>query len=279
MEQRPIVWAPHGTTGRVRTSVRPERPGYWRPLYGYRSATRSLPLSAIEQPGEATWLRTWVKAHEEVQPLRLPFQLRNDGIRAGQGYLFKMPADFVERWTELSNLADELDDRAEELADRGSVPQATPTEPLRRFQPKSEADYTAIISAAVQHRTRTHEKLVRIAGEWLKARGAVIANLHPKDLEIISPVRIIVEAKVVRHRDALFAIREAVGQLCEYRYFIGPRNAAIAVLLDVQPSGTLITYAEDHLQVAVLWLLDASISGGPLAQRLILNSMNGIPNQ
>jgi len=31
-------------------------------------------------------------------------------------YLFKMPADFVERWTALRELADRLDDRAEDVS-------------------------------------------------------------------------------------------------------------------------------------------------------------------
>lgn len=278
MEERSIIWASHGTTGRAKNAVREERPGYWRPLYGYRPAKPDLPLSTIEEPAEATWLRSWVDARQGAEPLRLPFQFRKDGLRAGQGYLFKMPADFVDRWTALRELAEALDERAEELSDRVSVDQSVPTDALRGFHPKSEADYTAVISATVQHRTRTHEKLLRVAGEWLKAHGVVIANPHPKDLEIISPVPVIVEAKVVRQRDPLFAAREAVGQLHEYRYFIGPRNAALALLLDAEPPAALISYMEDHLHVAVLWLVHAALSGGPLAQSLILNAVNEMSN-
>jgi hypothetical protein len=185
-----------------------------------------------------------------------------------------MPADFVERWVTLRDLADALDDRAEEISDQVAVDQSGPTTDVPEFRPKSEADYTAIISATVQRRTRTHERLVRIAGEWLRAHGAAIANLHPKDLEIISPVSVIVEAKVVRQRDPLFAAREAVGQLYEYRYFIGPLSAALAVLLDVEPPAALMSYLEDHLKVAVLWLVDTRLHGGPLAQRLLLNAIS-----
>lgn len=274
MEERSIIWVPHGTTGRAKSRMREERPGYWRPLYGYRPAKPTLPLSAIEERAEATW----VDARQDAEPLRLPFQLRKDGLRAGQGYLFKMPADFVERWTVLRDLADALDERAEELSDRASVDQSVPTDAIRGFHPKSEADYTAVISATIQHRTRTHEKLLRVAGEWLEAHGVVVANPHPKDLEIIAPVPIIVEAKVVRQRDPLFVAREAVGQLHEYRYFIGPRNAALALLLDIEPPAVLINYMEDHLHVAMLWLVNATLSGGPLAQSLILNAVKETSN-
>lgn len=100
-----------------------------------------------------------------------------------------MPADFIERWAQLRDLADALDDQAEKLLSGMPVEQSTPDGPLSGFHPKSEADYTAFISAAVQHRTRTHEKLLRLASEWLQAHGFTVANQHPKDLEITAPVR------------------------------------------------------------------------------------------
>jgi len=272
MEPRPIIWSPHGTTGRAKTSERHERPGYWRPLFGYRAATTALRLSSIDEPNESTWLRSWIEAHRKDEPLRLPFQIRKDGLRAGQGYLFKMPAEFVERWEALRELADALDARAEDISAivLDEIPEAKT--PPTRFQPKSEADYTAVISATVQRRTRTHEKLVRIAGACLTARGFTVSNPHPKDLEIISPVSVIVEAKVVRDRDPLLAARESVGQLHEYRYFIGPHQASLALLLDREPPKALIEYMEGHLKVAVLWLDGESLSGGPVAHRLILEA-------
>jgi len=277
MEQRPIVWAPHGTFGRAKNSGGQERPGYWRPLYGYRSATVPLALSTIEQSAEVEWLKSWVDARRAAAPLRLPFQLRKDGVRAGQGYLFKMPADFIEHWTVLRDLADALDERAEELSTSAPAEQFARIGSVRGFHPRSEANYTAIISASVQHRTRSHEKLLRLTGEWLQAHGVTITNPHPKDLEIVSPVSVIVEAKVTRRRDPLFAAREALGQLHEYRYFVGPQNAALAILLDTEPPRSLIIYMEDHLHVALLWLLDNTLCGGPLAQALILNAANEIP--
>lgn len=85
MEERPIVWIPHGTVGRAKDLVRQGRPGYWRPLYGYRRATSPLTLSAINGSVEAQWLRSWVDARRGATPLRLPFQLRIDGIRAARG--------------------------------------------------------------------------------------------------------------------------------------------------------------------------------------------------
>ncbi len=279
MEERPITWTPHGTSGRAKSSVRDSRAGYWRPLYGYRPATHPLTLRALEEPGESTWIRSWIDTHKSSGPPRLPLQVRKDGLRAGQGYLFKMPADFVERWQPLRELADILDERSEELSGRVSADLSVLQHTASEFHPKSDAEYTAVISATVQHRSRTHEKLVRLAGQWLQARGVLIANRHPKDLEIISPVSVIVEAKIVGPRDPSFALREALGQLHEYKYFIGPRTAELAVLLDAEPPTALIRYSEDHLQVAVLWLVDATLTGGPLAQSRILTAITEAPRR
>ena len=85
---------------------------------------------------------------------------------------------------------------------------------------------------------------------------------------------VIIEAKVVRRGDPLRAAREAVGQLHEYRYFIGPRSAALAMLLDAEPSAALIRYMEEHLQVAVFWFVDNYLQGGPMAQKLVLQSVS-----
>jgi hypothetical protein len=89
-----------------------------------------------------------------------------------------MPADFIERWTVLRDLADALDERAEELSTAAAAEQLAPNDPLSGFQPGSEADYTAFISASVQHRTRTHEKLLRLAGEWLQAHATQRGSCH-----------------------------------------------------------------------------------------------------
>ena len=280
MEERTITWVPHGTVGRSKDMAREPRPGYWRPLYGYQSASKPLYLTSLEEPAEALWLRSWIGAHKHVGALRLPFQIRKDGIRGGQGYLFKIPADFVDRWPPLWELAERLDERAEEISSHISIDQIPPTSSVPPdFRPKSDADYTAIIASGVQRRSRKHERLVREAGQWLRDRGVVISNRHPKDLELISPVSVIVEAKIVGTRDPLFAVREALGQLEEYRYFVGPQSSGLAILLDAEPPATLVRYSEEHLEVAVLWLVAGELSGGPLAKAMILTSISAATSE
>src|SRR5690349_12122428 len=42
LEERPIVWKPHGTAGRTKKYEPRERPGLWLPLYGFRRAVSPL---------------------------------------------------------------------------------------------------------------------------------------------------------------------------------------------------------------------------------------------
>ena len=50
----------------------------------------------------------------------------------------------------------------------------------------------------------------------------------------------------------MFAIREAVGQLFEYRHFIGPKTALLFVLLDEDPGTVLVDYIENVLELGIL---------------------------
>jgi len=81
----------------------------------------------------------------------------------------------------------------------------------------------------------------------------------------------IFEAKVVGGRGALRAIREAVGQLYEYRFFIGPRTAQLCVLLDERPSKALVDYVEKHLALSIAWLSNDKLEAGPTSRERLLH--------
>src|SRR5262249_24531958 len=103
----------------------------------------------------------------------------------------------------------------------------------------------------------------RIVGEWLQAQGAAVSTPHPIDLLLTSPVKILVEAKSIRRISSILAIRTAVGQLLEYRRFIGPRDAELCILLDDHPGDEMICYVEDDLQMGIAWMQDGALYGGP----------------
>jgi len=75
VEERPIVWSPHGTVGRSKKETRPARRGWWRPLYSYRTATSPLTLRDLHASTEDTWIRAWITAKEKTfGQVYAPFQ-------------------------------------------------------------------------------------------------------------------------------------------------------------------------------------------------------------
>lgn len=198
-----------------------------------------------------------------------PFQRYGGPLRAAQGYLTKMPEDFVAPWPDLRLMADAVASMQDVLAPlaevvppadagRATTPKQVP------FRLKSDREYLAVVGASVQRRTRNHERLVRHAGGWLQARGALVSTPHPIDLFVAHPLAVILEAKLVQPRGALAAIREAVGQLHEHRFSHGPREAEPCVLLDRAPSPEQVAYVEGYLSLLIAWWTSVGLAGGPL---------------
>lgn len=142
---------------------------------------------------------------------------------------------------------------------------ATPNEHLARFQPKDDSDYLAHIAAHTQRKQRRHERLIREFGEYAQERGlAPNTNVHPRDLTLALPdAECLVEAKVVRSTTT--AVREAVGQLLEYRHFLYkdcPPPRLLALFTDdIQ---VYVPYLES-LGIASVWKTPDGWAGSPSA--------------
>ena len=95
-------------------------------------------------------------------------------------------------------------------------------DPLRDFAPKDDSDYVAQLSGKRLVKTRRHETLVREYGDHVKALGfAPATNVHPRDLTLHRDGQEwLVEAKVVYRGNATNAVRDALGQLLQYRHFL-----------------------------------------------------------
>src|SRR5262249_45612371 len=157
---------------------------------------------------------------------------------------------------ELTALADALSAVQDTLATSDDAPPLRATNGSMAesvFRTKSEEEYLAVIRAGVQRRTRSHERLIRHAGAWFQQHGATVSTPHPRDMLITNPVCVLVEAKIVGDKGAVFAVREAVGQLFEYRYFLGPADALLCVLLDEAPGQPLCDYVEQQLNMLIAW--------------------------
>lgn len=271
LQQRDIIWISHRVIGKPKNREGIPRAGWWLPLYGFATASVPLRLTTIQDPIEDSWIRAWIdeKRRNTTGPVAAPFQRYKNKLRAAQGYLSKMPLDFVNRWHALQRMTAELTTLQDKMTPLGQlcVPEYINSNAPLKF--KNDEDYFVTIKATCQRRSRQHERLVRSAAAWFSQRGAKIQTPHPIDLRIVHPKTLIIEAKLARDRNPIFAIREAIGQLFEYRHFAGPRDATLCILLDADPGCRLTDYVENHIGIAIFWVIDEQLIGGPRTEDLL----------
>ncbi|MFD7103905.1 MrcB family domain-containing protein [Streptomyces celluloflavus] len=125
-------------------------------------------------------------------------------------------------------------------------------EGLEGFRPKTGDDYYVQIAAREEQRKQVHEGLVQRFGPYILERGFIPITLgvHPRDLVLqAGDVEWLVEAKAVKKGNSTQAVREAVAQLLEYRYFwYTQRHEPKPHLLGLfsEDIGCYATYLEDH---------------------------------
>jgi hypothetical protein len=85
-------------------------------------------------------------------------------------------------------------------------------------------------------------------------------------LLVTEPHSMIFEAKITSGLGALLAVRAAVGQLFEYRRFLGPRGAHLCILLDSDPGQVLVDYVERDLALFIMWTKGARLSAGEVTR-------------
>ncbi|MFI7104437.1 MrcB family domain-containing protein [Streptomyces sp. NPDC050161] len=143
------------------------------------------------------------------------------------------------------------------------VPQAHATyRGLEGFHPKTGDDYVAEIIARQQTKKQVHEGLIRSFGPYIHGRGfiPITERAHPRDLVLRSggdngahATEWLVEAKAVKKGNATQAVREAVGQLLEYSYFLYSGMPKPHLLgLFSEEIGVYTTYLEDH-GIGAIW--------------------------
>jgi hypothetical protein len=128
--------------------------------------------------------------------------------------------------------------------------------PLAYFQPKSDADYIARLTARSLVKTRRHERLIREYGEWISLLGfRPSTSEHPRDLVLRNQDREwLVEAKVVYRGNATEAVRAAIGQLLTYRHILYPKHRVprLAALFS-EPVGATYVELLEELQIIPIW--------------------------
>lgn len=200
----------------------------------------------------------------------LPFQSYPGEIRGAQGYLTKLPLDFVNRWPQLASAAERLSSTSYLISDSVDFnnPEFSKNGEIN-FRPKNDSDYVAFIKGGTQQRSRSHETLVRRVGEYLRTKGAIVTTPHPIDLLMLKPFSVVFEMKIVGLKSPGLLIREAVGQLFEYKYFEDLRDSFGCIVLELDPGPPLVRYVEDFLKIGIAWFISDELHCGPKTAQVL----------
>jgi hypothetical protein len=189
----------------------------------------------------------------------LPFQFRSDGLRMMSSYLTKLAVAmqqilFGPHGLAQGNLPDPpADDRDGPEPEGSQAAGGRPGGFLWPFKPRADADYVAKVAGGPFRRTRKHETLVNDFAWWLGDRGLQAASNAAIDLGLLEPP-VIIEVKVVRGEKWAAAIREAIGQLYEYRYFqVVPPESELIFLASAPIPSNWLEFLDRDREIGAAW--------------------------
>ena len=148
----------------------------------------------------------------------------------------------------------------------GSGPTAGDESTFDHFKPKDSGDYTAHVTGGTFTRTRRHEALIRDYGEAMRVKGLKVSTAeHPQDMVIRFDGHVwLIEGEVLRRGNAAHAVREAIGQLFEYRRFLytnmGQAQPGLVGLFS-EPIGDAFVELLDELGIEAVWREGAGWAG------------------
>jgi hypothetical protein len=189
--------------------------------------------------------------------LYLPFQFRHDGLRLMSNYFTKLPLAMQQELFGADSLGEgDLPDPPQADGPPIAADEDRHGRPggfLRLFKPRADTDYITHVSGGAFRRGRTHETLVNDFAEWLAGKGLLAASNAAIDLGLERPP-VIIEAKVIRPGRWAAAIREAMGQLYEYRYFqiVAPQSGLL-FLASVDIPRKWLDYLDKDRQIGAAW--------------------------
>ena len=124
---------------------------------------------------------------------------------------------------------------------------------LQPFTPKADEEYMTSIAPRTERRSRSHETLVNRFAFWLQGVGLEVQRNQAIDLAVREPF-VIIEAKILPDGTIHNELRQAVGQLYEYRFFkCGRPEAQLMFLGSRAPDSDWLHYLEDDRGIAVAW--------------------------
>jgi hypothetical protein len=185
--------------------------------------------------------------------LYLPFQFRSGELSMMSNYFAKAPLKLVQILFDGTNISGDrgtsegqqnTQTLGEEKFDRGGF--------LEPFKKRADTDYVISIIGGTYNRGRRHETLVNEFANYLKSHQLEIGYNAAIDLGVMRKPPVIIEAKQVESWQA--SIREAVGQLYEYRFFEVADPSSTLIFLASKPvPKEWIRYLEVDRHIGVAW--------------------------
>ncbi len=237
-----VVWAARGTSARER-NIRPhERPGLRVSLEGPYRFPKPLTLGQIREMQSAL---TEIRAGRPY----FPFELGSRDTRPMQGYLFKLPAAFVELFPELRDVprfgpeveAEESGGVTQSPA--GTTPAARPEYIPRNEDVRSrEARPWARDPSEVDRALSTHARIERLVAEAAAAEGWRARAYGPGDpvFDLLlergagSPQAVVVEVKSLTATNEEKQLRLALGQVLRYRQLLEAGGLDVAAFIAIE---------------------------------------------
>lgn len=215
-----ILWAAHGTVSRDTTPFR--RAAYYHGLTGPFQLSRPLTLLEIRDAEDIVRQVVEDLQTQHDGALYVPFQLRRDQLRMGQGYLFKLPAAFVRSFDQLAGVNAEVEPRR-----RRPTPDLAP--PRRGYR---RADEDAAISrsdpfpfdpSVAERGLRSHARLQNALADHLVGLGHEPESPAPTDPQFdlrwsSDEVVSVAEVKSLTDRNEERQLRLGLGQLLRYQH-------------------------------------------------------------
>lgn len=238
---------------RVAAPVRIEGGGRVVDLARFTALRAVIDLTTVRsRETEIRGIRDRLAAQHPGVSLYLPFQFRRDGLRFMPNYFAKMPKALASLLFGSTGLGEDgFEPPGDGSAVADEAPPDAPTGFLDPFKPKADSDYITKVRPRQERRSRKHETLVNDFALYLADRGFEVGRNAVIDLGVKRPETII-EAKIVKSWPD--AIRAAVGQLYEYRYFkVAAREAALVFLASAPVPEHWVRYLERDRLIGAAW--------------------------
>jgi hypothetical protein len=249
---------------------------YEVPLSEFTAIAADVSLAEVRTRASALYrIRDRLK-QEHGSPLYLPFQFKQDRNQLSfmSNYFAKLPVEVVGILFGPSGLAEDelpvaIDESAGDTTEDARLPLGQdPRGFLLPFRAKADTKYVVDLQGGRRIRSRTHERLVNRCAGWLARNELHPARNAAVDLGLEEPP-VVIEAKVIGASWAK-SIREAVGQLYEYRYFkVADPASRLIFLADQRVPTSWVRYLERDREIGVMSMLGNRVELSPLARRAL----------